>query len=428
MRNRGHVSLCVLCLACCWGCATAMVLHVPGEYGTIGDAVDAAAQGDTVEVAAGTYCESDIAVGRALTIRAAPDAWGCVTVDGGGIGRHFSITSLPFSISGLRLVGGRVSSGNGGSMSAIATGSVEVTGCVFESNYASSSGGAIYVAGGASLRVEDSCFTSNSVGTGIGECSGGAIYCRNGTADVSGSTFTGNVARPGTDGSAKGGGVSCLYGVARFTNCVFQDNAAEMAAYYYGLGGATYLNGMSGTAVFSNCVFMRNEADSGGAVAGGPAAFTSCVFISNAAGNHGATVWSTTNPLSFVNCTLVLNSGLGIIYNGRPVTLDHTIIAWSIGGAAVDGTSTATASCCCLFHNNGGSWVGPLEGQGSQSGNLSSNPRFCDVNGGDFRLDSLSPCAPPGPAGCGLIGALPVGCGASPVQLMSWGGIKSLWK
>ncbi len=41
---------------------------------------------------------------------------------------------------------------------------------------------------------------------------------------------------------------------------------------------------------------------------------------------------------------------------------------------------------------------------------------FCDAGGGDFTLNAQSPCAPANsPAGCDLIGALPVGCGVTDV-------------
>jgi len=47
----------------------AAVLHVPADFGSISDAVNAASQGDTIEVAAGIYYEAVTIAGRALTLR-----------------------------------------------------------------------------------------------------------------------------------------------------------------------------------------------------------------------------------------------------------------------------------------------------------------------------------------------------------------------
>ena len=43
-------------------------------------------------------------------------------------------------------------------------------------------------------------------------------------------------------------------------------------------------------------------------------------------------------------------------------------------------------------------------------------------------LDEASPCAPANSGGCGLIGALPVGCGATAVEPATWGGIKASFR
>jgi hypothetical protein len=50
-------------------------------------------------------------------------------------------------------------------------------------------------------------------------------------------------------------------------------------------------------------------------------------------------------------------------------------------------------------------------------GNISADPLLCDAANGDYRLDAASPCAPlNSPAGCGLIGALDVGCGITAID------------
>ncbi len=59
--------------------------------------------------------------------------------------------------------------------------------------------------------------------------------------------------------------------------------------------------------------------------------------------------------------------------------------------------------------------------------NFSSDPQFCGIPGsGNLFLQSDSPCAPGSPWGnaCGLIGALPVGCGTVNAESRTWGAIK----
>ena len=61
------------------------------------------------------------------------------------------------------------------------------------------------------------------------------------------------------------------------------------------------------------------------------------------------------------------------------------------------------------------------------SGNMTADPMFCNRPGGDLTIDAASPCAPDNSSGCGLIGALDVGCD-SPVHAKSWGAIKSMYR
>ncbi|MCK4415324.1 MAG: hypothetical protein KAY32_17455 [Candidatus Eisenbacteria sp.] len=69
-----------------------------------------------------------------------------------------------------------------------------------------------------------------------------------------------------------------------------------------------------------------------------------------------------------------------------------------------------------------------LEGQLGVDGNIWADPLFCDREGGDFRLELGSPCAPEANPDCGVIGALPVGCGPNPIDDRTWGGLKALFR
>jgi hypothetical protein len=82
--------------------------------------------------------------------------------------------------------------------------------------------------------------------------------------------------------------------------------------------------------------------------------------------------------------------------------------------------------CCDLFGNIGGDYIGPIVDQLGMNGNISEDPLFCDPGSLDLRIHSDSPCAPGGD--CGLIGALPVGCGPTPASETTWGAIKALYR
>ena len=56
------------------------------------------------------------------------------------------------------------------------------------------------------------------------------------------------------------------------------------------------------------------------------------------------------------------------------------------------------------------------------------NPLFCDPDSDNYMIRSDSPASPDHPSGCGLRGALPVGCGPVSVESLSWTTIKSLYR
>lgn len=93
------------------------------------------------------------------------------------------------------------------------------------------------------------------------------------------------------------------------------------------------------------------------------------------------------------------------------VTLQNTFILETGTPNAVHADSAATIqlACCNLYGNVDGDWVADIAGQLSQEGNMCVEPKLCDPEGGDFHLQSDSPCGPDS-SECGLIGAWGVGC------------------
>jgi hypothetical protein len=197
-------------------------------------------------------------------------------------------------------------------------------------------------------------------------------------------------------------------------NCVFRDNISTMD------GGAIWT--YYGSPRVSGSRFLNNKAGRGGALAadGGDFGVTGCVFSGNSATEGGA-IWAHVACEDTVSsCTFVANealSGSGISsggYLGATMVLDHCIIADGLGGEgyAWDGNGTLKMSCTDIHGNAGGDWVGNIASLAGLNGNLSENPLFCGVQNPDepFSIAAESPCAPDNNLGCGLIGALPVGC------------------
>jgi len=61
-----------------------------------------------------------------------------------------------------------------------------------------------------------------------------------------------------------------------------------------------------------------------------------------------------------------------------------------------------------------------------QGDNISEDPMFCDMNGGNFELDASSLCLT---SPCGQIGAFGLGCyGVVATEHKSWGDLKSLYR
>jgi hypothetical protein len=134
--------------------------------------------------------------------------------------------------------------------------------------------------------------------------------------------------------------------------------------------------------------------------------------------------------LALVKCTFFENQAEygSALYSCDLGVLQHCVIASSTGAAAVEGNGTAVATCCDVYGNAGGDWVGALAGQEGINGNICADPLFCDPENDDFTLGEGSPCAPGQNPDCGLVGAWPVTCGATPTPQTTWGALKALFR
>ena len=317
-------------------------LYVPSDYATIQEAINAASDGDIIEIAAGTYPVNSAILtgGKAITIRGAVNGDGspAVTIDGQNSTRVvYSYGDIPKTVyENLVIANGQ--DGDGGGMR-IENGSPTITNCTFRSNTCTSgTGGGIYAVG-----TDDGAAPVNSV---ITNCRfednqaipfGGGIFTRPGNnMTFNNCSFTNNSA---TD---SGGGIWDESESPAYNNCIFENNVAT------NFGGGIVLNGTS--VQLDGCSFINNVANFGGNgvsfggesltirdsefisgglhLGGGTALMERCVIMSNTEG-----VRASTSNLSLLDCLLEGNStGIAVTEQSGTITLEGTMVTGNSGG------------------------------------------------------------------------------------------------
>ncbi|MEE1150485.1 MAG: hypothetical protein UH242_05955 [Methanobrevibacter sp.] len=176
------------------------------------------------------------------------------TIDGQGntisaaeSGRIFNVTEGNIlTLKNLTLIGGNVN-GNGGAI--YSEGDLNIIGCTFTNNVASSLGGAIFVTGTA--NIENCVFKENTALQG-------AVYNQNEKLTVKNTLFDNNTAKGNSGGALIGSGAA-IYTLSpvEVYNSNFTANHAEYdaAAIYY------YDTENTAAGVIDNCRFEDNVAD-----------------------------------------------------------------------------------------------------------------------------------------------------------------------
>lgn len=313
-----------------------------GCFGKIQDAITAAASGDTITVAAGTYHE-DVTIDRGVTIQGATGA----VLDGspGSGAPHLTVPSgVTASVSGMTITsaapigsGGIANSGTltlrdcvvnnnhntpligaiGGGIHS--TGTLTVTRCIFGSNQARGGGGAI--ANSGTLTVTGSVFNTNLSAVG-----GGAIFNdTTGTLTVTDSTFHAN------SGGGGGGGIE-NWGTATVVRSTLDGNSAQHGGGIVNTGHVTVTN----TTLSGNSATGSTDQGGGGGLANdsGVVAVIAATFSTNTAGQGG-----------------------GIANGTGSVTLANTIVAGNSASSAPDLFGRITSQNDNLFGTTSGATI-----------------------------------------------------------------------
>jgi hypothetical protein len=359
----------------------------------IQDAIDVANAGDFIVVSNGVYntggravygvATNRVTIDKAVTVQSVNGAASTILVGAytapthGGPNIRCAYLTIGAVLSGFTLTNGgtpfvlgdlaREASGGGvwcEDSSAI------VSNCVIAGNIASQNGGGAYQG-----TLFNCILTNNNGGFGGAACSnilinctliknvasqqnfnsgGGAFYCT-----LSNCLVIGNVCNGG-----RGGGGAYF---STLVACVVSNNVAVN-----GNGGGVCLG------LVNNCLISSNSAFSGGGAYSN--ILNNCVLRNNFTSGNGAGASGSV----LVNCTVVSNStpsnsGGGGGINGGSAS--NSIIYYNFSGKGPNFLNSQQMYYCC---------TAPLPLGGF--GNITNEPVFVNLAGGDFHLQSNSPC------------------------------------
>lgn len=410
MRLASAFSRAAAALALAGSSAPAVTLYVPGDFPAIQPALNAAAQGDTVLVAAGTYTGSgntDLQIATSLVLRGA-DGSAETLIDCAGSGRGVSVLpGVAAVIEGFAITGANTS-GDGAAIRVDAA-QARVADCELYANQTTGSGargGAIHVESGA--LVVDNCFihdnsaTANtSYGGGISArksdltCidtelranqadDGGAIhvygdYSNKPLIALTRCTLAGNIA------GSLGGGWYCSYADVVVEESRVENNYSDWT------GSGMFLSSL-GSFSLHNSFIDRNLSGyvGGGVYLSGAelAVIENSAMTNNAGFNGGGLYLSQADSLLVSNCVVLGNSATSL---------------YGAGGISIFFESSGTIRNSIIRDNEPAQldiyytcpvavrYSDILDGWEGQ-GNIDADPLFVDPAWDYYTLRPASPC------------------------------------
>jgi hypothetical protein len=445
---RCTAAVCVVASSAATGIAPAAVLRVPEDQPTIQVAIDAAHRGDTVLVGPGEYFERILLRDLSLTVASHflldtsdsalientiidADTLVLGRADSGSVvtcvGEHDTTTAL----LGLTLTGGIGLLSPGGQRyggGVYCEAEISITDCRIRHNVADL-GAAITIGDEVTATLQACRIDSNT------SLSGGPIHVLPYNFDahlvISNSRITDNMI---TAASAN------LYGRLTIDSCQINDQGLQSPGggasrisrsrlERCALGGerdftlendtlvSCTLRVFDHLAVARRCRMLQTRIEAINA----SAEIDSCLIT-------GALDFQGSYPVTVARSTIVSEGDVAIRYSGifrdraraseirnpNPwLALDHCVFV-TAGEPVIDLTywwdPVVYLRCCDVYGFEGPWFLTTSEPAVDTAGVLFEDPQFCDPAGGDFRLQSTSPCLPEN-SGCGLVGAHALGCG-----------------
>jgi hypothetical protein len=349
-------------------------IHVPSEQSTIQAAIGAAANGDTVLIAPGTYFENIDFSGKAITVTSEQGPQ--VTILDGSYSASvvtFGSNEGPQSVlSGLTLQHGRpiASAGHSGGGVHIANASPTITGNVIANNDAGSSGGGISISSGSPI-IRANTITNNTETPGWSGGMGGGIAI----SGFSTGQIIGNVISNNQEPQGEGGAIALFAaGNPTIQNNVITNNSA------YSQGGGIWIVNATDALILQNLIIGNTASSGGGIYWLVPSGSRGPFLISNTLSGNSATQGSAVYAGGFqsmaelIDNIIVSAAGPSTLYcdstysSTPPIVKSNDVFASS--GAAY------SAGCARLAGTNG---------------NLSADPRFRDPASSDYHLIAASP-------------------------------------
>ncbi len=395
-------------------CATAQAdnqrgrtIHVPGAIATIQAAIELAAEGDTVLVAAGTYTENLVFQGRDIVLRGAGVGATVLDADRNGSGIVIeSGESRACVVERMSIVRGTGTvrifpdrsgfMGGGGIFVEEASPTLRqlrIERCKPDWEYRIAHGGGIHLTH-SQARIEAVALHADSAGGGGGIA---ATMCEG--LELVGLTITDCEGGVYGGGGINAGAVSdVLLDSISVRNC----DGSNDVVYHDGSGGAIHIGGTNIT--IRNSIFTDNVSNEGGAldfVMGGPFYVENCLFVRNRATSsgdrypgprYGGAILAWLVPdVHVTNCTFVDNFAvgrMGVAPEGLAVamwggTFVNNMVTDHKWYSAVFGPERREYNL--YFHNDLDFYGDPAEGE------IFANPSYLRPGKDDYRLRPNSP-------------------------------------
>jgi hypothetical protein len=324
------------------GACLADTLYVSSGQ-SIQAAIDAANNGDQIEVAPGTYNEAVNFNGKAIRLYSSAGP-AVTTINANGAAHAVQCVNGENDgtiLEGFTITGGianGISPDNRGGGMLNVNSSPTVINCTFSANSATYGGG-MYNETGSNPTVTNCTFNANSANYGSGMWNNG---------DCS----------------------------SIVTNCIFSSNNA-------GNAGGGMFNGPGSTTVTANCIFINNTA------------------------GYGAGIWNYTSSPMIINSAFSNNNGSngGGMYNeaGSNITLYNCTFSGNTSNGILNSNSSSVVTNCILWnntpsqiYNNPSSSAtvtySDVDGGFAGTGNIDTDPCFIDAAVVNLRLRPGSPC------------------------------------